>query len=67
MTDTMTNKPMRVSTVVTAAAYLRLQANIASAGSQPIYQTCQGVGQRGFLNVAGVRQVERLLKQTLLQ
>src|SRR6266545_2582651 len=43
------------------------QANIAPAGSQPVYETRQGIGQRGFLNVARVREVERLLKQTLLR
>lgn len=42
------------------------QVNVAPAGSSPQYQTRQGIGQRGFLNIAQVRQVERLLRQTLL-
>jgi hypothetical protein len=43
------------------------QANVAPAGAQPSYETRVGIGQRGFLNVARVRQVERLLRQTLLR
>jgi hypothetical protein len=43
------------------------QVNVASVGNPPVWEPRQGTGQRGFLNVAHVRQVERLLRQTLLQ
>jgi hypothetical protein len=42
------------------------QVNVAPAGSPPSYQSRQGIGQRGFMNIARVREVERLLRQTLL-
>jgi hypothetical protein len=43
------------------------QVNVATGGSTPSYQTRQGIGQRGFMNISRVREVERLLRQTLLQ
>jgi hypothetical protein len=42
------------------------QVNVAPAGSPPSYQSRQGIGQRGFMNISRVREVERLLRQTLL-
>ena len=42
------------------------QANVAPAGQPAVWEARQGVGQRGFMNIAGVREVERKLRQTLL-